>query len=437
MNKITYALMSLLFTPVNKNQDILICYASQTGTAANLAKQSGDIAVTLGRSAAVRSLSSLHPSELENYNQVLMIVSTCGEGEIPDEGKLFYQQLQQYPALSVPVSLLALGDNSYKHFCLAGILIHNELKRMGSPCEEEPLLVSGNPIDIWRDWLSYQLASDIDDKQIQATSTQVALTLTERYPLHNNGSADSPASEAYHLRFKLSDAVNYKINDLVAITPPGSQKERLYSIASSSIDNTGGLSLCIARHQFLLDGKQQPGLCSDYLINQLNSGEAFNAEIRAGAGMALPTSKTPLILVATGAGIAPMMSMLAERKLCSHVGPNWMIFGHRHSESDFYYQQQLSDYQSEGVISQLDTAFSRDSNEKVYVQDRLREHSEQLADWLVKQDGQVYVCGRPELKDEVLSVISHSLQQNGKSSVQSERLIADMLQNHRIVFELF
>jgi len=437
MNKITYALMNLLFTPVNRNQDILICYASHTGTAANLAKQSGEIAGKLGRSVAVRSLSSLHPSELDNYNQVLMIISTCGEGEIPDEGKLFYHQLQQYPALSVPVSLLALGDNSYTHFCLAGILIHNELKRMGNPCEEEPLLVSGNPVDTWRNWLSYQLASDIDDKQIQTTSTQVALTLTERTPLHKNGNAYSPASEAYHLRFKLSEAVNYKINDLVAITPPGSMKERLYSIASSSLDKADELSLCIARHQFLLDGQMQPGLCSDYLINQINSEETLNAEIRASAGMALPDCETPLILVATGAGIAPMMSMLAERKLCGHVGANWMIFGHRYSESDFYYQQLLSEYQSEGIISQLDTAFSRDGDEKVYVQDRLKEHSGQLADWLINQGGQIYVCGRPELKDEILSVVSHTLQQRGESEVQSEQIVSVMLKNHQIVFELF
>ncbi len=129
MNKITHALMSILFTPVYDNRDILSVTPVKLATAENLALQSGRIIAKTARSVEVQSLSALHPSDLNEYNQVVMIISTCGEGgEIPDQGKLFYQQLCDLPELSSNISILALGgDKSYQHFCLAGKLFNMNL----------------------------------------------------------------------------------------------------------------------------------------------------------------------------------------------------------------------------------------------------------------------------------------------------------------------
>lgn len=439
MNKITHALMSILFTPVYQDQDILICYASQTGTAANLAAQSGDIVKQMGRSVNVQSLSSLQPSDFNYYNQVLMIVSTCGEGEIPDDGKLFYELLKGFPDLSVPVSLLALGDHSYSKFCLAGKLMHQELIRMGAVDGEFPVMVSGNPIEIWRDWLSKQLNQEIDAAQTKALSRPVKLVLSEKQSLHNKDNKHmNTSNEAYQLTFDIEGADHYKVNDLVAILPPGSDKERLYSIASSPTASSGKqISLCIARHQFMLDGELRNGACSDYLIQQLSIGSELDASIKPGAGLPLPQEDAATILISTGAGIAPMMAVLEERKQCAHTGKNWFIFGNRHSEGDFYYKDRLMQYLDDGDISQLNTAFSRDAGQKVYVQNRLEQQQEQLAEWLLDLGAQVYVCGRPELKDEILMVIRHSLEAHLADHREADQYLNSMLQNGRITFELF
>lgn len=430
--------MSILFSPVYADQDILVCYASQTGTAANLASQSGDIIRGLGRAADVKSLSSLQPADFKLYKQVLLIVSTCGEGDIPDDGILFYDQLKVLPTLDTPVGLLALGDKSYSHYCLAGKLFHNELLRMGLVTEEEPVMVNGNPMKVWQNWLSQQLDHEIDINQTKAVNTPVTLVLVERTPLHTSISADN-TNQAFHLRFNIQGDLTqpYLVNDLISIAPLGSAKERLYSIASSPTKNSKQVSLCVAKHQFLLDGKITNGLCSDYLTEHLLVGHELAATIKPGAGMSLPADNIPTILIATGAGIAPMMSLLEERKQQHHSGKNWLVFGNRHADRDFYYQQELMQYVEEDIITQLDTAFSRDSKQKIYVQSKLDQHRTQLADWLLDDDAQVYVCGRPELKVEILAVIKNALATRYVEEEVVDHNVKAMQESGQITFELF
>jgi len=369
-----------------------------------------------------------------------MIVSTCGEGEIPDDGKLFYEQLKAFPSLSIPISLFALGDQSYTHFCLAGKLMHKELKRMGAVGEETPTMVSGNPIEAWRDWLSIQLDQAIEKDQTKSLYTPVTLVLAAKRPLHNL-TMDNAGScnQAYHLTFDIVQDQNepYKVNDLISVTPPGNNKERLYSVASSPSANKKQISLCIAKHQFMQNGKLTNGLCSDYLTQQLCVGQEFIGSIKTGAGMPLPNRETPAILIATGADIAPMMSVLEERKQQQHSGQNWLIFGNRYSDRDFYYQQELNQYVTDGTISQFDTAFSRDSEQKVYVQDKLKSKQAQLAEWLLNQNAQLYVCGRPELKREILAIITQALEASLLNRQEAETLVNKMLDNKQITFELF
>lgn len=449
MNKITHALMSILFTPVYDNRDILVCYASQTGTAENLALQSGRIIAKTAKSVEVQSLSALHPSDLNEYNQVVMIISTCGEGEIPDQGKLFYQQLCDLPELSSNISILALGDKSYQHFCLAGKLFQHELVRLGRANNPEPTMVSGDPLETWQTWLSQQLNEDINTDQVQRITTPVTLTLTKREALHNTSlnvseSASQPnksgsANQAYQLVFDIQqdDEHPYQINDLVSIVPPGSDKERLYSIASSPSKNPHQLSLCIAKHQFLLDGEWQNGKCSHHLIEQIALGSRIEGFIKTGKGMPLPNNQQDTILIATGAGIAPMMSLLEERKQQQHLGKNWFIFGNRYSNSDFYYREDIQQYISEGIVHQLDTAFSRDSEEKQYVQDKLVEHQQQLADWIINRHANIYVCGRPELKDEITTIIEQALIRSSLTEEEAKQTVNTMRQNEQLIFELF
>ncbi|MGE9269280.1 MAG: hypothetical protein ACQKBU_00635, partial [Verrucomicrobiales bacterium] len=100
----------------------------------------------------------------------------------------------------------------------------------------------------------------------------------------------------------------------------------------------------------------------------------------------------PMIMVGPGTGIAPFRAFLYERKATGSSGENWLFFGDQKSACDFLYQEELDNLQKEGVLNRLDVAFSRDTDKKVYVQDRMREHGEELFRWLEK-GAYFYVCG--------------------------------------------
>lgn len=436
MNRLGYALMNLLFTPVDKNRDVLVCYASKTGTATHLAQQTAKVLRNSGRAAHVASLGILKPKDLSQYRQVLMIVSTCGEGEMPDDGKLFYEQLQNCEPFSVKTHVLALGDRSYRHYCSAGIDMHNALLKIGATLEPKATLVNGNPAVAWQAWVTQCTGTQMDSTAVTPLSRDVTLTLVERRELHSIQCTDD-SNQAFHIEFKMSDDGHYLINELIGITPPNSDKERLYSIASSSYQKRGRIALTIARHQFLLEGKQTNGACSNYLIEELDVGDSINVTIKIGAGMPLPSETSPIILIATGAGIAPMISQLNERRYFNHTGDNWLIFGNRHQNADYYYQAELEEAFQNGNITHLDTAFSRDSANKVYVQDMLNKNLERLADWLLDRGAKIYVCGRPELKEEILRVIEQAIFSRISDKKQAQEKLCALKRNQQIYFELF
>ena len=97
-------------------------------------------------------------------------------------------------------------------------------------------------------------------------------------------------------------------------------------------------------------------------------------------------------MVGPGTGIAPFRAFLQERKATGARGRNWLFFGDQRSDLDFLYEDELHQQLSEGLLTRLDTAFSRDQETKIYVQDRIREHGEEFCRWL--EDGaHFYVCG--------------------------------------------
>ena len=99
-----------------------------------------------------------------------------------------------------------------------------------------------------------------------------------------------------------------------------------------------------------------------------------------------------MIMVGPGTGIAPFRAFLAEREACGAKGLNWLFFGDRHAESDFLYRDELEAWRDSGLLTRLDTAFSRDQACKLYVQHRMLEQGAALWDWL-QRGAHFYVCG--------------------------------------------
>jgi sulfite reductase (NADPH) flavoprotein alpha-component len=101
---------------------------------------------------------------------------------------------------------------------------------------------------------------------------------------------------------------------------------------------------------------------------------------------------TPIVMIGAGTGVAPYRAFVEHRQEHGHKGDNWLIFGERNFASDFLYQLEWLRYRKDGILSRIDVAFSRDQKEKLYVQDRLREQSRRVYDWL-ERGAHIYVCG--------------------------------------------
>ncbi|MFT4233793.1 MAG: hypothetical protein QM607_02120, partial [Microbacterium sp.] len=101
---------------------------------------------------------------------------------------------------------------------------------------------------------------------------------------------------------------------------------------------------------------------------------------------------TPIVMVGPGVGVAPFRGFLADRAQVPDRGPAWLFFGDQHEASDFSYREEWGQWLADGVLTRLDTAFSRDQTERVYVQDRMRENGGELVRWL-DEGACFYVCG--------------------------------------------
>ncbi|MEM6883405.1 MAG: assimilatory sulfite reductase (NADPH) flavoprotein subunit [Verrucomicrobiota bacterium] len=168
---------------------------------------------------------------------------------------------------------------------------------------------------------------------------------------------------------------------------------RLYSIASSLAAHPNEVHLTIAVVRYLAHGKERKGVASTFVADQLANGSTAPVYINPNKHFKLPAdNNTPIIMVGPGTGIAPFRAFVEERAAVDAKGKNWLFFGDQHYSYDFLYQTEWQEYFSDGILTKLDLAFSRDQQEKIYVQNRMIEKSKELWEWL--QDGAYfYVCG--------------------------------------------
>ncbi|UQA96766.1 bifunctional nitrate reductase/sulfite reductase flavoprotein subunit alpha [Streptomyces halobius] len=168
---------------------------------------------------------------------------------------------------------------------------------------------------------------------------------------------------------------------------------RLYSIASSPLIDPHVIALTVSVVRFEnRHGRPRKGVASTYLADA-EAGRPVPVFVQRAPHFRPPSDPaTPMVMVGPGTGVAPFIGFLQERRALGHHAPNWLFFGEQRRATDFYYADELDEMRRTGLLTRLDTAFSRDRRAKVYVQDRMREHGAQLWSWL--QDGaHFYVCG--------------------------------------------
>jgi len=219
--------------------------------------------------------------------------------------------------------------------------------------------------------------------------------------------------------------------ELVAILPKLSP--RLYSISSSPLAHAGQIHTTVAVVRYQAHNRERGGVCSTLFADRASISDRLPLYIQPNKRFRMPVDKdAPMIMIGPGTGIAPFRGFLHERRALGAKGKNWLFFGERSAATDYLYREELETMLADGHLTRLDTAFSRDQQDKIYVQDRMIEQSAQFWSWL--QDGaSVYVCGdASRMAKDVHAALQKIVETQGAmSSTAAEEYVDSLKAQHR------
>ncbi len=168
---------------------------------------------------------------------------------------------------------------------------------------------------------------------------------------------------------------------------------RLYSIASSQAEAENEVHVTVGVVRYDIEGRARAGGASSFLADRVEEDGEVRIFIEHNDNFRLPANpQTPVIMIGPGTGIAPFRAFMQQRAAEGAEGKNWLFFGNPHFTEDFLYQVEWQSYVKEGVLSRIDLAWSRDQQQKVYVQDKLREQGAEVWRW-INDGAHIYVCG--------------------------------------------
>ncbi len=208
---------------------------------------------------------------------------------------------------------------------------------------------------------------------------------------------------------------------------------RLYSVASSLAAHPGQVHLLIVSVRYAIRGRTRQGVCSTWIADRWPIGETAPMYLQnQQRHFAMPESgDVPMVMVGPGTGLAPFRAFVQHRREAGATGRNWLFFGEQHRASDFFYEEELTRYAGDGLL-RLDTAFSRDQAEKVYVQHRMREHGRDIWAWL--EDGaEFFVCGDKERMASDVERELHAIveREGGRTPDQAREYVETMRTTRR------
>ena len=203
---------------------------------------------------------------------------------------------------------------------------------------------------------------------------------------------------------------------------------RLYSISSSPEAHEGQVHLTINLNKFKINDVQKTGLASQFLADfPLNTTLDFY--IHKNQNFRLPSVETDVIMIGPGTGIAPFRSFIAHRDAIGAEGRNWLFFGEQHFVLDFYYQTEIQEWITTGVLTKLDTAFSRDQERKIYVQDRILEKAKEFNSW-IENGASIYICGQKNpMSQDVEQAILKVISSERNISIEAAKQVLEALEN--------
>jgi len=485
---------------------VTILWGSQTGNSEGVAKKFLKALKSGNYEPQVFDMAAYDKSRLPKEKNLLVITSTYGDGEPPDNASDLHEYLmgETVPSLKeVNFSVFALGDSEYPDFCQCGIEFDQRLEAFGAKrlfkridCDVD----YDAEFAVWKEGVIAAMggsgkapeAEEVVVDEPFGKKNPFPSPLLNSYDLNKEGSP----RETYHIELSLKDSgLEYQVGDalgvlshnpaqvvdemlpllpfnvkdvvplpsgtelplrealitsydirslnkrllaawsersgspfLRALVESGSREEieefcwgrelidlindhpadfadgeefvsvlkklqpRLYSIASSPNAHPGEVHLTVAIVRYNSHGRDRGGVCSTYLSDRVGD-VCSGVFVHNNKAFRLPEDHSKdIIMVGPGTGIAPLRAFLEEREISKASGRNWLFFGNPCRATDFIYEDEINAWIENGTLTKLDLAFSRDQENKIYVQDRMLEAGAELWDWL-KGGGYFYVCG--------------------------------------------
>lgn len=434
------------------NKKITILYVTETGNSKFVA---GEIAKKLKSSGATIKLKSSQQYRLNDFakeKDVIIIASTHGEGEIPESGKKFFDHINQNELNLKDLNyfVIALGDTNYPLFCQAGKDIDSRLEKLGAKrvadrvdldldFEDHIATLQDNSLKAFGGEVATPNIAAV--KANKSTKNEFSGEIISNINLNDIGSN----KETRHIEIATDDELNYEPGDSIGILLgndelkiEGKITPRLYSIASSVNEHGNEVHLTVSVLRYLdKDGNEVEGLFSGYLA-KMTEGQKIKFYISRNRQFKLPQDDKNIIMVGPGTGIAPFRSFVAERNYRDAAGKNWLFFGEQHFVSDFLYQSEWQDHLSSGILTKMDVAFSRDQDQKIYVQDRIKENGQELYNWL-EEGAYFYICGDKEnmAKDVENALLEVIAKYGNKDNEQAQEYLNNMIENDRYLKDVY
>lgn len=393
-----------------EDADAVIMVGSEGGTTWAFAETLARELEVNGARIHVHALSAFDPAQWNSAKMAFILAATYGDGEAPSSANTFIEKLTALPkAPSTPVAILGFGDRSYPEFCGYARAIANAAEAKGWK-QVLPLDMidrrSSQDFTRWGQSLSALLKRPFTLEHQSVLPVNRPLTLLSRRDYGQ--SVQTPGAI---LRFALPEETlaervfgkgfgSFVAGDLLSVLPEGSNVPRLYSLASAKRD--GFIEICVRKHF--------GGLCSGQLM-ALRPGDTIEASLRENPAFRDRPSTAPLILIGAGTGVGPLAGFIRAN---GKNRPLHLFFGTRHVDSDFYYAEELAEWQLDGRITKLSMAFSRGTRPH-YVQDTLKLEADRVAA-LVRDGASIMVCGGRDMAIGVKSVISDILEPHGIST---------------------